>query len=433
MGTATLNRLQNTGLASYVQIQCERLSVVCSCVALVGLLLLTPLSAANAAVIGANVTPGSRSVAISQTTSVNVTWTVINSPLATSTTSTISSIGIFAAICSSGSPLLPTPLGIPANSAISNTVATTGTTALHTISETVIVPPELVQRARAAGLTSFYFLRHFAVPPAIEQNDPGVNACVRLDITGSGGAGFTITQEALSFDDGTPVRIVSRGVKVQAQAELNYSGVGLLQAVWEIATPASTAGEPFYQPIAQVTQSLVNVDGQTIKSPLLPTQSTGLYLVRLRITDPVADYESPVIRYFVGDGQPGKELPATQMTLLGPAPAALYLPGGTFAWQAIQGARAYKLEIYRTGKDTDIKLPDIGVDTTTPDSKEIVTALSQPLVTGMLVPARQTQIRLSPHTQMRLEPGKTYLWRVLAIGVEGNVIGQSPLRKLRVP
>jgi hypothetical protein len=51
----------------------------------------------------------------------------------------------------------------------------------------------------------------------------------------------------------------------------------------------------------------------------------------------------------------------------------------------------------------------------------------------MLVPGRQTQTVLSGAARTRLEPSRVYLWRVLAIGADGSVIGQSPMRELRTP
>jgi len=271
------------------------------------------------------------------------------------------------------------------------------------------------------------------VPASIEVADPGRFACVTLNITGSGGASFAITREALSFDDGSAVRVIPRGLKLQAQAEVNYSGTGLMQAMWEIAEPSSTSGEPVYRPLAQVNQSLLSVDSQVLKSPVLPTDSIGLYLLRLRIIDPLADYETPVIRYFVGEGTPGKGLPASPMALNSPAPAALLLADTGFSWQPIADARAYQLEVYLTGRKIDIVLPDIGTAGNTISSSDILNALAHPPVTGMLVPGKQTSVVLTASARTHLKTGKAYFWRVLAIGADGNVIGQSPMREVRTP
>jgi hypothetical protein len=386
---------------------------------------------AEASVIGLNVAPSARNVAIGQTATVTATWTVVNSLLAPSASSSITSFGAFVPSCTLTPPFV---LGTPTNPVLNSTVPTAGaTTITHSVIDTVIVPAELIQRARDAGLSNFFYLRRFFVPPTIEVADPGRFTCVALNITGSGGAGFSVPREALSFDDGAPVRIVPRGHKLQAQADISYTGVGLLQAVWEIAEPPSTSGEPIYRVLSQVRQSLALGDAQTLKSPELPTGLTGLYLLRLRITDPVAGFEAPVIRYFVGEGRPGKELPAQPFALGNPAPAALLAPDTGFSWQPIAGARAYQLEVYATGRETDVVLPDLAAEDRAPSAIDVARALSRPAVTGMLVPGRQTQTLLSGSARSRLKPGNVYLWRVLAIGADGSVIGQSPMRELRTP
>jgi hypothetical protein len=399
-------------------------------VLLVAVLTLSPTGAV-ASVIGLNAAPSAQNAAIGQTATVTATWTVVNSLLVPSATSSVTSFGAFVPSCTLTPPFV---LGTPTNPVLNSTVPTAGaTTVTHSVIDTVTVPAELIQRGRDAGLSTIFYLRRFFVPPTIEVADPGRFACVALNITGSGGAGFSVTREALSFDDGAPVRIVPRGHVLQAQADISFTGIGLLQGAWEVAEPPSTSGEPIYRVLAQVRQSLALGDTQTLKSPELPTRLTGLYLLRLRITDPVPGFEAPVIRYFVGEGRPGKELPAQPFALGGPAPAALLAPDTGFSWQAIPGARAYQLEVYTAGRETDVVLPDLGAGDRALSTLDVAQALSRPAVTGMLVPGRQTQTVLSGAARTRLEPSRVYLWRVLAIGADGSVIGQSPMRELRTP
>jgi hypothetical protein len=386
---------------------------------------------AEASVIGLNVAPSSQNVAIGQTGTVTVTWTVVNSLLTPSTTSTVTSFGAFVPSCTLTPPFV---LGTPTNPILSSTVPTAGaTTITHNVIDTVIVPAELIQRARDAGLSTIFYLRRFFVPPTIEAADPGRFACVGLNITGSAGAGFSVSREALSFDNGAPVRIVARGHKLQAQADISYAGIGLLQGVWEVAEPPSTSGEPIYRVLSQVRQSLVLGDTQRLKSPDLPTALTGLHLLRLRVTDPAPAFEAPVIRYFVGEGRPGAGLPAEPVAIGSPSPAALLTPDTGFSWERVEGARAYQVEIYATGRETDVVLPELGAGQAVPSTTDVAQALSHAPVTGMLVPGRQTRTELSAAARTRLQPRRAYLWRVLAIGEDGSVVGQSPMRELRTP
>jgi hypothetical protein len=393
---------------------------------------ITTLSAtlAQAAVIGLNVAPSSQNVAIAQTGTVTVTWTVVNSLLTPSTTSTVTSFGAFLPSCTLTPPFV---LGTPTNPVLTSTVPTAGaTTVTHSVVDAAIVPAELIQRARNAGLSAIFYLRRFLVPPTIEGGDPGRFACVTLNITGSAGAGFSVSREALSFDNGAPVRIIARGRELQAQAEISYAGIGLLQGVWEVAEPPTTSGEPIYRALSQVRQSLVLGDTQKLESPDLPTAQTGLYLLRFRITDPAPAFTAPVIRYFVAEGRPGAGLPAQPLALGSPPLGAVLTPDTNFTWDPVEGASAYQVEIYATGRTTDVVLPELGVGRG-PTVEEVAQSLSRAPVTGVLVPGRQTQTMLSAAVRARLQRGQTYLWRVLAIGKDGSVVGQSPMRQLTTP
>jgi hypothetical protein len=300
-------------------------------------------------------------------------------------------------------------------------------TTLFQFSEAVIVPADALQRANKLGSSQIVYRRTF--------NDGfGPTAgSISLNITSPLAAGFGVTREALSFDNGAPVRVLPLKEALQAQAEVGYNGSGLLQAIWEVAGPASTAGEPIYRPLLQVRRQLVAGDSHTFNSPSLPTDATGLYLVRLRITDPAPAFETPLIRYFVGQGRPGRELPAEPIALTAPPPLGLLASDTAFAWETIKGARAYQLEIYATRREPADALPDLGGEERAPKPAEAAAALARAPVTGTLVPGRQTRATLSGTVRRHLPPGQAYFWRVLAIGEDGAVIGQSAMRELRTP
>jgi hypothetical protein len=295
-------------------------------------------------------------------------------------------------------------------------------------SETVLVPADIIQRARTLGLTQVSYLRTFTYPTAL--NDTG---CLTLNITSSAAASLGISGEILSFDNGSSVRILPRNNAIHAQAELGYNGTGLLQAVWEIAEPSTSSGTPIYRPLSQVREYLTLGDNKIFKSPPLPSGAVGLYLVRLRVIDPVVSFTTPVIRYFVAEGRVGKELPPDPMGITSPVPFALYAPDTLFAWQSHKGAKAYQLEIYRTDRNPATELPDLGGGDRTPKPSDVAAALRQAPVTGMLVLGSQSTTTLSANARQRLIPGRAYLWRVLAISNDGTVIGQSPMREMRTP
>lgn len=112
-------------------------------------------------------------------------------------------------------------------------------------------------------------------------------------------ANFSITRVALSFDGEKPAVVVERDDKLTAQAEISFTGNGLLRGAWEIAGPNPDGDKPQYRTLSQVQQHLAGRDAASLNGPRLPTESSGAYLIRLRITEPTLNFEAPVIRYSV--------------------------------------------------------------------------------------------------------------------------------------
>ncbi len=364
--------------------------------------------------------PSSASVPIGQSSSVPFTWST--SQTSGTQTSVTSTSGTFRDSCGGN-----TTLGTVSTTFSKTATIPSGTQTLF--NESVLVPADIIQRARNLGVTQVGYQRTFTYSPS----GAGDIACLTLNITSSAAANLGISGEILSFDNGSSVRILPRNNAIHAQAELGYNGTGLLQAVWEIAEPATSSGSPVYRPLLQVRDYLTLGDTKTLKSPALPTGTVGLYLVRLRVIDPIVPFTTPVIRYFVAEGRVGKELPPDPVGVTSPVPFALYAPDTLFAWESHKGARAYQLEVYRTDRNPATELPDLGVGDRTPKPSDVAAALRQAPVTGMLVPGNQTATTLSANARQRLIPGRAYLWRVLAISEDGTVIGQSPMREMRTP
>jgi hypothetical protein len=113
-------------------------------------------------------------------------------------------------------------------------------------------------------------------------------------------ATFSISRIALAFDELKPPAIVERGNETNVQAEISFSGNGLLKAVWEVAGPNPDGNNPQYRTLSNVNQYLVGRDTASLKGPRLPTESTGSYLVRLRVIEPIpAGFETPLASYNV--------------------------------------------------------------------------------------------------------------------------------------
>ena len=380
---------------------------------------------AHATVSSVSANPAVQRAALDQSSSASIVWSVIDSTFVsgTQTVSATSAAGNFRDVCSTSGTVLGTiSTTLTASKIVTNPSATVNTA--FVFSESILIPANVVYRAHKLGLSSFVYERTFTPAGA------SPTACVTLNISSSAAGVFNVSRMALSFDNGTAARVIGRKESLRANAEVNFNGSGLLQAVWEIAGPASTAGEPFYRPIQTVRQYLVGGEKQVLQSPILPTDSTGLYLVRLRVTDPAIPFDAPVIRYFVADERTGARVPALSLSLVTPPHQTLFAPDTTFVWEAIRGARAYQLELYAKPRAPGDTLPDLGGDTATAPPPALPPT---PPVTGLLVPGTQTRTPLSATARAHLVSGQSYLWRVLAIGGDGSIVGESPIRELRMP
>lgn len=292
------------------------------------------------------------------------------------------------------------------------------------VTETFVIPSQVIYKAAERGLSTFFYSRTFT-----DSSGSSSTWSVNVNITSSALGNFNISAMSLSFEDGSVVQIIQPKHKLKARAVINYSGTGQLQAVWEVANPVSTAVKPVYRPLMVVRQYLTGGGKQIITSPELPADIMGLYLVRLRITQPTPGFTQPLLRYVVSKGKPGEQLPVVPIGLDMPASGTLLVPDTLFAWQPVHGARVYEIVFYARAMTAIDKLPDLGGDSG-PVSQ---TLPNSPPAAGIQISARQTRTVLSAATLSRLKPGKIYQWRVIAIDEKGNVIGVSAVRELRRP
>ncbi|MGA7985522.1 MAG: hypothetical protein WCA01_10125 [Burkholderiales bacterium] len=302
-----------------------------------------------------------------------------------------------------------------------------GVPATVRIPETVVVPPDVTVRANRMGAQTVSYVRTF------NDGTGPMQGSELILIGGSGSALFGITREALAFDDSAAVRVVQAGDRLSARAEVDFTGSGSMSAVWEIAGPSSTVGQPQYRELQPVTRGLIGHGPEIVKSPDLPTDTPGYYLLRLRITQPLPGFDPPMLAYYVGEASSGARGAFTEMVVTSPGDGALFDPGTRFAWQPVAGAKVYKIELFGSPESDKFGLPDIADQAAAADPARVRAALASPPAAGMIVTAGQTQVALTSATRARLQPRHSYFWRVQAIGADGGVIGAAQLRQLRVP
>jgi hypothetical protein len=117
----------------------------------------------------------------------------------------------------------------------------------------------------------------------------------------------------------------------------------------------------------------------------------------------VAGFPIPVLRYFVGGGQPGDNIALSQLT---PSENALIPPGRpiAFSWTQAPGAALYRLEIADQA------------------GQVILSALLQPLTLNYTAPSWLTETITGAGLQ----------WRISAIDQMGAKTAETPWRRLQL-
>lgn len=341
----------------------------------------------------ATATPSNFSATLQAGGAIHTIWSV---------TASVSGIGVRS---STGEFLLTLDGPVLASVPIPVTGTVVGGTAR--LPDNVTIPASVVYQALAAHVGTFYFHRHF-VPVA---GGAAADGLVAIRIVGSSGGPLALSRVSLRFSDGSRRRVVGPEHPLRALATVNYSGGGLLQAVWEVATPPGTSGQPVYRPLSIVRQYLMPGGQAVLESPPLPAAEAGRYVVRLRIQSPTLDSAPLALEYSVNPAFHGGANAPRNLPLRAPDGGAELSPATYFAWQPVAGARAYQLEFY---------------------AADVLPGLQHPQG-GMVVPAGTTQLRLSLLARAHLASGHSYRWRVLAIGADGRLLAVSALRELRVP
>ncbi|WP_347329834.1 hypothetical protein [Marinimicrobium locisalis] len=298
-------------------------------------------------------------------------------------------------------------------------------------SETLTIPAEVSRQAAAQGARELSYIRQFSIHgmpvtgvQTLRLSRPLPNAARSIpegaDVTASG---LMLRRVALRFDDGAAVASVARAERLRARADIHYDRAGLLEAVWEVATPATTRGEPLFRRLDNVREYLGAGQVASLRSPALPTKQPGLYLLRLRVVHPSLAENDIVLRYqvsgvsaTVAERVPVMNVSTDNNTALG--------ADTEFQWRAVPNTHAYQLALY--DQPPEQRSP---VEPEQPGSEpaEFDTAPT----TGLMVKGSARRTRLSPAVLYQLVPGHTYYWRLVAVDASGTILAASPLQPLR--
>ncbi len=368
-----------------------------------------PVKAVITAVTG---NTSNRNIAVGQTSSKTITWTVTVGTATRGLSMTSGGVSFHA----------NTPSGILLGTSVKILTRNIPAPGNYVLIDNITIPSSIVFRANKEGISRIAVVRTFT------DNVGSSTGFANLDITGSSASGFTINAVSVRFDNNQPQRVIKRSKPLKAYTKFTYSGSGLLRGIWEIATPTSTIGQAVYRPLRVVRQHLPGTGIYKLYSPRLPTQVQGVYLLRFRITVPAVGFTDPLIRYFVYTGKRPRLSPVS-VFLHQPGPSTALSNKTVFRWNKITHASTLRLEFYAVKKNNSLglDLPSLGQsDQQTPQIKGA-------LVAGKLLKGSTQKTNISPLTLARLKPGRWYLWRLVVFNKAGNVIGVSKPRRVYSP
>lgn len=302
--------------------------------------------------------------------------------------------------------------------------------------ETLTVPQAAAFRAIKAGVPIVYqrtFTDSFGASPPFPASLSGNTL---LTPSGPGSAPFSVSRLELRFDDDSQFKVLPKNRRLRAIARLNTTGSGLIRGQWEVATAATTAGTPVFRPLALVRQPVAGGRRVAITSPPLPTRFEGNNLVRLRLSDPETFFDEPQLQYYVTPESPLPDRRDPQpMLVTAPATGTPLTLTTRFAWQAVPGAKLYKLEVFGApaGPEENVATDEVVTDVPLDPAPDTESLQGLRALTGVVVPAAVTEIRLQDYSLAHLPGDRRYQWSVKALDAEGAVIGRSPARVIYKP
>lgn len=352
--------------------------------------------------------PAKKNISIGKTAQFGLTWQ-LNSKISTTITSSFGTLSYG-----------QNSLNI--NTVLSKTTTKAGSTL---ILETIKIPSHIIYDAYRNGIRTLTYQRNFS--PSCTPPSATLSGQAEFIISGSGSAGFAINQVSIRFDNNLTKRIIKRNEKLPIYARINYSGTGLLKAVWEIAEPSSSLGEINFRQLKLIRKQLAGSGLIKIQGPRLPANQDGMHLIRLRISNPAVDFSPPVIRYFVTNKKQDLNIKTT-IPLLSPEHETQFNKDTYFAWTTITNAAAYQLEFYLDQSTSkQYALPSLGTSQPSKlESKQVFAA-------GIIVDANKTQTTIPQNIRSKLKNNKWYMWRLIALNKQGKIIAQSQMRLIFNP
>jgi hypothetical protein len=372
---------------------------------------LLPLAPALAGIVAVTPSPTNFNVAMNQATAVTINWRIQRS-LPPGPASVISNSGT----------LTIAGTTITINRRLSR--PTSGAEQV-VIVETLVVPRSLLVRAIKSGapLTGTY-VRIFTEAGTTQV------ATVTFDVTTGGAASFGISRLDLKFlDDDSRATVREVDSRLRAVARVRFTGTGLLQASWQIATPTSSPGNEIYRPLRLERRQLTGNGDVELISPPLPTSIQGQYLVALIVEEPGLGFDTPRLTYAIlPPGAPLAEAAPQSILVSAPAAEGALAPGAKIKWSPSPAVAVYRI----------LLLDPAGEPLAPPQEDLQYGAAVRPatpgeVVAGFYMPGTATEAVLPALVASRLTPGKRYLLQIQALDSAGASIAESRRQEVYWP
>lgn len=207
------------------------------------------------------------------------------------------------------------------------------------VSETVVVPLPVIERALQSGFNSFLYERVFTA-------SGGYTLALQLPVVITTGslANLELKRVELTFPDGrgeTTIRRNQRGMT--AYARLLYAGSGLLRGFWEVDGRLLARVEQHLLPGGEATLELPAV-------PPLPTFDEGTHLLRFVVESPPFPSRQPSLVYHVTpDESPERGLQLNAS--MPPDGAVVPFAELRFVWDGAPSAVLYEITFTPEGGD----------------------------------------------------------------------------------
>ncbi len=371
---------------------------------------LWPAPTAVAGVITVTASPSSFDLAANEATSITITWRVFRSG------------GTGNILFSNSGSLQLGGTTITINRRLSRSFTTQQN---FVFVETVVVPRSLIVRAiRSGGVITGTYTRSF------DDTDFANSGFAGLNITSGGGATFGISRLDLKFlDDDSRATVRTVDSRLRAVARVRFTGTGLLQASWRIATPTSTPGNEIFRPLRLERRQLTGNGEVELISPPLPTTIQGQYLVALIVEDPRLGFDTPRLTYAIlPPGAPLAEAAPQSILVSAPAAEGALAPGAKIKWSPSPAVAVYRILLLDPA-DEPLAPPQEDLQY----GAAVRPATPGEVVAGFYMPGTATEAVLPALVASRLTPGQRYLLQIQALDSAGAPIAESRRQEVYWP